>query len=165
VTLERDTLVMAYNGIRAKLQPWHYETFSALRNPDDPALEDAKITFRTSVAGRIDAAVIALEAATPASVFMRQPDARLRDASYITRFAGRYQIPGGPVVTVSVRGNALYWSQGGGAPSLLTPESGARFVLAAQTSISVDFKLDASGKVTGARVVQPGAVTDLTRIP
>ena len=165
VTLERDTLVMAYNGIRAKLQPWHYETFSALRNPDDPALEDAKITFRTSVAGRIDAAVIALEAASPASVFMRQPDARLRDATYITRFAGRYQIPGGPVVTVSLRGNALYWSQGNGAPSLLTPESGARFVLAAQTSISVDFKLDAGGKVTGARVVQPGAVTDLTRLP
>ena len=165
VTLERDTLVMAYNGIRAKLQPWHYETFSALRNPDDPTFEDAKLTFRTSAAGRVDAALIALEAATPASTFVRQPDARLRDASYIARFAGRYQVPGGPVITVSVRGSALYWQQGNGAPSLLTPESGARFVLAAQTSISVDFTADASGRIIGARIVQPGAVTDITRIP
>jgi CubicO group peptidase (beta-lactamase class C family) len=165
ITLERDTLVLTYNGIRAKLEPWHFETFSALRNPDDPALEGQKITFRTGASGRVDGAMITMDALAPATVFRRMPDARLLDAAYITRFAGRYQIPGGPVAVVTLRGNTLFWSQGGGAPMPLEAEGGARFVLSAMREISVDFKSDASGKVTGARVVQPGAVTDVTRLP
>jgi len=165
VTHERDTLVLSYNGIRAKLQPWHYETFSALRNPDDPALEDQKITFRTGTAGRVEGAMITMDALAPATVFRRMPDAQLLDAAYITRFTGRYQIPGGPVAAVTLRGNTLYWAQGGGAPTALEAESGSRFVLSAMREISVEFRSDAAGTVTGARVVQPGAVTDVIRLP
>ncbi len=165
ITLERDTLVLTYNGIRAKLQPWHYETFNALRNPDDPALEDQKITFRTGAAGRVTGAMITMDAAAPATTFRRMPDAQLLDAAYITRFAGRYQIPGGPLAVVTLRGNTLYWAQGGGAPNALEAEAGSRFVLSSMREISVEFRSDAAGKVTGARVVQPGAVTDVTRVP
>lgn len=165
VTVERDTLMLSYNGIRAKLQPWHYETFNAMRNPDDPALENQKITFRTGAAGRVDGAMIAMEALAPAAVFRRMPDARLLDAVYIARFAGRYQIPGGPVAVVSLRGNTLFWAQGSGAPAALEAESGSRFVLSSLREISVEFRSDAAGTVTGARVVQPGAVTDVVRLP
>lgn len=164
VTLERDTLVLSYNGIRARLQPWHYETFSALRNPDDPTFEDAKLTFRTNASGQIDAALISLDALAPVSTFLRQPDARLRDAAYIARFTGRYQLPGGPVAVVTQRGGALFWDQGGG-PLELRAESGSRYALKSMPTISIEFRVDTSGKVSGARVVQPGAVTDVVRLP
>jgi hypothetical protein len=162
--LERDTLVVTYNGIRAKLQPWHYETFSGLRNPDDPTFENQQFTFRTSAAGRVDAALVTMDANVPLVVFLRQPDARLRDPAYIARFAGRYQGPG-VVVTVSVRGNALLWTQGAGAPGELEPEQGARFVFKSNRNVALEFKMDATGKVTGVRTLQPGAVNDLPRLP
>ncbi len=165
ITLERDTLALEYHGIRAKLQPWHFETFSALRNPDDPTFESAQLTFRTSTAGRIDGVLLNIEPTVAPIVFTRQPDPRLRDAAYLQKFVGRYQLPAGPVATVSLRGNVVFWSQGGGAPTELEPEDGARFVVKAQRSLSIEFKLDASGKVTGARAVQPGAVTDIVRLP
>ncbi len=165
VTIERDTLAIMYNGIRARLQPWHYETFSALRNPEDPTLEGTKITFRTNPAGKVDAAEVRIEPNVPAMPFARQPDARLTDAEYLQRFVGRYQIPGGPVVTVALRGTTLTWAQGNGSPGDLQAKEGALFVLAALTDVSIEFKLDAAGRATGARVVQPGAVTDITRIP
>jgi CubicO group peptidase (beta-lactamase class C family) len=164
-TLERDTLSVVYNGLQAKLQPWHYETFSALRNPADPTLESIPFTFRTNAEGRVDAVAVPFEGAVSPIVFLRQADARLTDAAYIQRFAGRYQIPGGPIAIITIRGNRLFWSQGGGEPAELEPTDGARFVLKDMRSISVDFRADAAGKITGARVVQPGAVTDVTRLP
>lgn len=165
VTRERDTLVATYNGLRMQLQPWHYETFAAVPNAIDPTFNDAKLTFRTSEAGRVDAARITLEAAVPAITFLREPDARLRDAAYIARFTGRYQIPGGPIAVVSQRGNLLFWDQSGGTPLELAPVDGTTFVLVINRSVSVEFRSDAAGKVTGARVVQPGAVTDVIRLP
>ncbi len=165
ITLERDTLRVMYNGISAKLQPWHYETFSALRNPDDPAFEDAQFTFRTSAAGRVDAVLATMDANVPAVVFLRQPDPLLKNAAYLQRFTGRYQVASGPVVVVSLRGDALYWTQGTGTPTELAPEQGTRFVVKAMRSIEITFTVNASGNVTGARAVQPGAVTELSKLP
>jgi hypothetical protein len=88
----------------------------------------------------------------------------LRDAAYLARFAGRYHIPGGSIATVTVRGNTLIWTQGT-AQSELDPEDGSRFVLKANRAVSIEFRADAAGKVTGARVAQPGAVTDVTKLP
>jgi CubicO group peptidase (beta-lactamase class C family) len=165
ITLVRDTLVMLYNGISAKLQPWHYETFSALRNPDDPVFENVRVTFRGNESGRIDAAMVAIETAVAPTAFLKQPDARLRDAAYLARFAGRYQIPGGPVAVITQRGNTLYWSQGSGPDAALEPVDDVRFVFAEAKNISVEFRTDATGKIIGARVIQPGAVTDVSRLP
>ncbi len=163
-TLERDTLVGTYNGIRAKLQPWHYETFSGLRNPDDPTFENQQFTFRTSAAGRVNAVLVTMDANVPPVVFVRQPDARLKDPAYLARFAGRYQGPG-VVVAVSLRGNVLLWTQGVGTPVELEPEQGARFVLKSNRNISAEFRMDAAGTVTGVRTMQPGAVNDWPRLP
>jgi hypothetical protein len=163
--VERDTLAVDYHGIKAKLEPWHYETFSGLRNPDDGTFESAQFTFRTNAAGHIDAVLATMDANVPPTVFLRQPDARLKDPVYLQRFTGRYQIPSGPIVVVALRGNTLTWSQGGGPATDLEAEDGTRFVVKAARVISIEFKLDAAGKVTGARAVQPGAVTDLPRIP
>jgi CubicO group peptidase (beta-lactamase class C family) len=164
ITMERDTLAMTYNGISARLQPWHFETFTGLRNPADPTFEGIRVTFRNNAAGHISGLDVRLEPFVAPIVFERQPDARLRDSSVIARFVGRYQIPGGPVAVITQRGSTLFYSQGA-EPMPLEPQDGTRFVLAAVKDVSVEFTVDASGKVTGARVAQPGAVTDITRLP
>ena len=165
ITHERDTLVLDYHGIKTKLEPWHFETFSALRNPDDPTFESARLTFRTNAAGHVDGLFATMEAAVPAILFARQPDARLHDPVYLQRFTGRYQLPGGPVVVVTLRGNVLLWTQGSGAPTELGPEDGLRFTVKMQRNTTIEFQEDATGKVIRARAVQPGAVTDMPRIP
>jgi CubicO group peptidase (beta-lactamase class C family) len=164
ITMERDTLSMSYNGISAKLRPWHYETFTALRNPADPTFEDQRITFRNNASGRLMGVEVRMEQMVEPVVFGRQPDARLRDSLVIAKFVGRYQIPGGPVAVITRRAATLFYSQGG-EPTPLEAQDGTRFVIAAAKDISVEFMSDASGKVTGARVAQPGAVTDITRLP
>jgi len=165
VTLDRDTLSVDYHGLRAKLQPWHFETFSGLRNPADPTFENMPFSFRTNAAGHVDALLATLDANVPPIVFARQADPRLRDASYLQRFAGKYQILGAGVITVSLKGNALFLSQGPGAESELEPEDGTRFVLKAMRVVTIEFTVDVAGKVIAARVTQPGAVTDAMRIP
>jgi CubicO group peptidase (beta-lactamase class C family) len=164
ISLERDTLSVAYNGIGAKLQPWHFETFRALRNPVDPALEGTMATFRSSAAGEVNTIEVTMEPLVPPISFTRMPDARLLDAAYLQRFVGRYQIPGGPVAAISLRGNELVWAQGPGGVTKLLPRRGTKFMIAGQ-DISVEFREDATGKITGARVVQSGVVADLPRLP
>ncbi|NUQ10915.1 MAG: serine hydrolase [Gemmatimonadaceae bacterium] len=165
VSVERDTLVFTYNGITAKLAHWHYETFAGVRNPADPTFADQQFTFRTGTKGRIESLLANFEPSVPPIVLARQPDPRLRDPAFLQRLTGRYQLPTGPVVTIVLRGNVLLYQQGAGIPTELEPEEGTTFVLRANRSISLEFRLDANGNATAIRGSQPGAVFDMPRLP
>jgi CubicO group peptidase (beta-lactamase class C family) len=165
ITLDRDTLVFTYNRIVTRMAHWHYDTFSGIRNAADPIYADAQLTFRTNAKGNVDALLAPFDAAVPAIVMLRQPDAKLRDAVFLETLTGRYRLPTGQIVTVSRRGETLLFQQGAGAPTEMEPEQGTSFVLRANRAISMTFLVDASGKVTGMRGVQPGAVFDAPRVP
>jgi hypothetical protein len=165
ITLDRDTLVFTYNRIVTRMAHWHYDTFSGIRNAADPTFADAQLTFRTNAKGNVDALLAPFDAAVPAIVMLRQPDAKLRDAVFLETLTGRYRLPTGQIVTVSRRGETLLFQQGAGAPTEMEPEQGTSFVLRANRAISMTFRVDASGKVTGMRGVQPGAVFDAPRVP
>lgn len=165
VTLESDTLIFRYNSISAKLAHWHYETFAALRNVGDPTFADQLFTFRTNGKGKVDALTVAFEPAVAPIDLRRQPEARLRDPAFLQRLTGRYQLPTGPVVTITVRGSVLFWQQGAGTPVELEAEDGTTFVLRSNRTISADFRVGPSGPATNIRATQPGAVFDLPRIP
>jgi CubicO group peptidase (beta-lactamase class C family) len=165
ITLDRDTLVFTYNRIVTRMAHWHYDTFSGIRNAADPTFADAQLTFRTNAKGNVDALLAPFDAAVPAIVMLRQPDAKLRDAVFLETLTGRYRLPTGQIVTVSRRGETLLFQQGAGAPTEMEPEQGTSFVLRANRAISMTFLVDASGKVTGMRGVQPGAVFDAPRVP
>jgi CubicO group peptidase (beta-lactamase class C family) len=165
VALERDTLVVTYNGISARLAHWHYETFSGQRNAADPTFADMLFTFRTAPSGRVDALLVPFEPAVAPIVLRRQPPARLAEPAFLDRLAGRYRLPTGQVVTVTRRGTTLLWAQGAGAPAELEPEDGTSFVLRSNRAIRITFTLDAAGAVSGLRGEQPGAVFDAPRVP
>jgi CubicO group peptidase (beta-lactamase class C family) len=165
VTMERDTLVFTYNRISAKLTHWHYEVFSGLRNPTDPTWTDMPFTFRTDGKGQVTGLTVPFESTVAPITFVRQPDARLRDVAFLETLVGRYRLPTGQIVLISRRGETLMYQQGGGALTELEPEMGTTFVLRAQRNISMTFQLDGTGKVTGIRGAQPGAVFDMPRVP
>lgn len=164
VTMERDTLVLTYNNITAKLQHWHYETFRALRNPADPALEGMTVTFRTDARGRVDGAVLPIEPAVKPVAFGRQPDARLRDAAFLQTLVGRYKSALGEI-TITLAGTTLTATQSTGASTVLDPGLGLEFQSRANTSVSMQFVVDAAGKVTALRSIQPGVVMTWARVP
>jgi CubicO group peptidase (beta-lactamase class C family) len=165
VTIDRDTLTFTYNKISAKLGHWHYETFNGLRNPSDPTWTDMPFTFRTDGKGQVTGLNVPLEGTVAPVAFVRQPDARMRDATFLETLTGRYRLPTGQIVTISRRGETLLYQQGAGAPTEMEPELGTTFVLRGQRAISMTFQIDAAGKVTGIRGAQPGALFDMPRVP
>jgi hypothetical protein len=98
-------------------------------------------------------------------VFTRMPDKQLTDRSFIERFAGEYEIPGAPItLTVRLRGDHTLVASVPGQPDYeLHPKRGTSFQLADITGITIEFKLDASGKVTEATLDQLGTVIILKR--
>jgi hypothetical protein len=109
--------------------------------------------------------LVSFEPAVAPIIFRRMPEARLRGPAFLDTLSGRYQMPTGPVVTITRRGNTLMYQQGPGALTELEPEGGTAFVIKANRMIRVEFRLDATGKPTAIRASQPGAVFDMPRIP
>ena len=145
------------------MEPWHFETFSALRNPDDPAFEGTQLTFRSNAAGRISGVQWRTDPVVPETTFQRQPPARFADPAYLARLAGRF-VNGPTAVTIAVAGNRLHFTQGA-VSSALTPKDDARWGLDVAPAIEMEFVTDANGVVTHLRVIQPGAVLDLAKVP
>ncbi len=163
IFVERDTLRVTYNGITAQLAHWHYETFSGLRNPDDPTFENQQLSFRTGSDGRVDGLLVVLDANVPPVLFVKQADARLRTGAYLQTFAGRYT---NPVlqITIELQNNRLVWIQSG-TPSEMEPTETNRFSITGVQGVVVEFEPASNGRITSLRAIQPGAVTVLTRLP
>lgn len=163
ITIERDTLRALYNGIPTPLAHWHFETFSGLRNPDDPTFENTQLTFRTNSAGRVDGVQVILDANVPPVVFLKQADARLREVAYLQSFVGRYSNPA-LQISVELRNNTLVWLQAG-TPSELEPTEPNRFAIKGVQGAVVEFVPADGGRITSLRAIQPGAVLVFTRVP
>jgi len=163
ITMERDTLRVTYNGISAQLTHWHYETFSGLRNPDDPTFENQQLTFRTSSAGRVDGLHVVLDANVPPVIFLKQADARLREVAYLQTFVGRFTNPA-LQITIELRNNRLVWIQAG-TPYEMEPTETNRFTIQGVQGAVVEFVPASDGRITSLRAIQPGAVLVFTRMP
>ncbi len=150
-------LALTYNDISAPLEHWHYEVFNALENPDDPALENTKIVFRTDVKGHVASVVIPMDLEVDVIVFTKKPDARLFDPDYLARFTGVYQLPN-VEVTVDLKGSVLTASIPGQPVYELVPLRGTEFALKGLAGFSAVFVVDPEGQVTELQFHQPNGV-------
>ncbi|HXY69298.1 MAG TPA: serine hydrolase [Gemmatimonadales bacterium] len=164
IAVDSGRLVATYNGIRTALEHWHYDVFNGLRNPADPTFEDMKYLFGGNLKGDIDAVSAPFEVSVDPIVFRRQPDAPLRDSTYIQRFAGRYALAT-DTVTVVRQGAVLVLSVRGQPGYRLLPYRRAEFDLEGLQGFSLLFTTDASGAVTGAVARQPNGVFTAKRLP
>mgnify|MGYP002621731660 FL=1 len=166
VTLDGESLALEYNGMRAGLEHWHYDTFSAVaRNESEEDLEDTKILFRADVDGHIVEALVALEQTLPPIVLEKAPDARLTDPGYLQRFVGRYQLDE-QIAVVSLAGDRLKVALPGQPVYTLEPEQGSEFALEGLPGFSLEFQFAEGGEetVSGARFIQPNGIFEATRI-
>jgi CubicO group peptidase (beta-lactamase class C family) len=163
ITQDSGHLVATFNGIRTALQHWHYDVFNGLRNSVDPTFEDMKYSFTGNLKGDIDAVAAPFEPRVAPIVFRRQPDAQLRDSTFIQRFVGRYALAT-DTFTVVRQGHVLVLNVRGQPPYELRPYRRTEFDLAALQGFSLVFTIDANGRVTGLTSRQPDGVFTARRI-
>jgi CubicO group peptidase (beta-lactamase class C family) len=159
-----DAFKMTFNKLSESLKHYHYDVFEVPADPLNP-FEKLKVEFLADFNGDISSISMPLEPGVKDIVFTRMPDKQLTDRSFIERFAGEYEIPGAPItLTVRLRGDHTLVASVPGQPDYeLHPKRGTSFQLADITGITIEFKLDASGKVTEATLDQLGTVIILKR--
>ncbi|MEE9394502.1 MAG: serine hydrolase [Planctomycetota bacterium] len=148
-----DGLSVALNGLTADLEHWHYETFRALKNEEDPTLKGTKFLFRTNVDGDISELEVALEPAVAAIKFGRAPDAALSDPTYLARFVGEYKL-GGQTISVDLAGKTLTVTVPGQPTYRLQPTRNDSFQLKEMKGYSLQFKSE-GGRVNEVIFSQP----------
>ena len=162
MTFQDGRLAFSYNGIVNPLEHWHYDTFSGLRT-NDPTFDEMKLTFRTDPLGRVSAVEAIFEPALEEVVFDRKPEALLSDLAYLRSCEGRYNAET-QVLTVRLKGSALAMSAPGQPEQDLVPSLGGEFRLKQVRSVSLRFKQDDKGQVTGLDLYQRGGVYEAVKM-
>jgi CubicO group peptidase (beta-lactamase class C family) len=166
VELRDGKLVAVYNGIRATLDHWHYEVFSAPKADNDPALADLnwKVQFQTNVKGDVDAVAAPLEPTVKPIVFTRRPDSKLSDPEYLKRLEGEYELAG-QTATIRLQGNVLVYQQGSSSPIELVPNRNDEFTPKKSTGVSLRFVNAAQGNATEIAISTDEGVFTAKRKP
>jgi CubicO group peptidase (beta-lactamase class C family) len=157
-------LKLTLNQVARSLEHYHYDVFQVPANPLDP-FEKMKVMFLTDINGDISSISVPLEPSVKDIVFTRMPDKQLTQRSFIEAFTGDYEIPGSPVpLKVSLRGeNKLIVTVPGQPDYQLNPNRGTTFQFAELSGFTIEFKRDASGKVTEAALNELGTVIVLKK--
>jgi CubicO group peptidase (beta-lactamase class C family) len=154
IDLEKDDLKITFNRLTSPLKHFHYDVFETPENPLNP-LEKTKVMFFTDVRGDISSLSVPLEPMVKEIVFTRIPEKAMREASFLQGLAGQYEL-GPTTVTVSLKGeNTLILIVPGQPEYELVPTRGTSFNVKELSGFTVEFKKDASGKVTEAVFYQP----------
>ena len=158
VTIEAqgDGFQMKLNRLSAPLKHFHYDVFAIPEDPLNP-LEQEKVMFQTDVKGDIRSLSMTLEPNVPDIVFTRVAEARMREKAFLEAFVGQYELPGN-VLNIALQGEHSLVAHTPGQPVRgLTPRSGTLFDVQGLSGVSIEFKMDASGKVTEAVFYQGGS--------
>jgi len=157
VEVDGKRLRMTYNHLSAPLEHWHYETWTAVKGGDHPALEDLKFLFETDVAGNVVAVNVPFEPTIADGItFKKKPDARLFDAGYLARFTGDYEL-NGETLSIQLSGNVLTVNIPGQPQYHLVPEVNGELSFKEFSIVRVRFE-EEGGKVTAITLVQPNGV-------
>lgn len=142
------------NLLTSHLHHFHYDVFEVPPNPIDP-LEKTKVMFFSDMKGDISSLSIPLEPHVKDIVFNRLPEREMTTRSFLEPLAGQYLL-GGLTETVSLEGDKKLFLIVPGQPKYeLIPRRGTTFDIKGLSAYSIEFKKDASGKVTEAVFYQP----------
>jgi CubicO group peptidase (beta-lactamase class C family) len=159
-----DSFKLSLNKVNRTLKHYHYDVFEVPDSPHDDFAK-LKVMFFSDLSGEISSLSMPLETNVKDIVFTRMPDKQLSDRSFVEAFTGQYDLPGSPApFTISLRGDhALVASTPGQEDLELLPKRGTSFDLKGLAGFSIEFKKDASGKVTEAIFYQPDNVIVLRK--
>jgi hypothetical protein len=146
------------------MKHYHYDVFEVPFDPQDPFAKQ-KLSFFGDLNGDISSLSMPLEPRVKDIVFTRMPDKQLTDHTFLETLVGLYDFPGDPTPrTVALLGDhTLVMSQPGAPERELIPRRGTTFDLKGLEGFSIEFKRDASGKVTEAVFYTPDTTTIVKR--
>jgi hypothetical protein len=164
ITEEPGGLLVKINKLPLHMKHFHYDVFEVPYDPQDP-FSKQKLAFSTDLAGDIFSLSMPLEPRVKDIVFTRMPDKQLTDHAFLATLVGEYEFPGDPTpYTAALRGDhTLVISRPGEPERELLPRRGTRFDLKGLEGYSIEFKLDASGKVSEAVFYTPDTVLIIKR--
>jgi CubicO group peptidase (beta-lactamase class C family) len=151
VIADGSSFKLKINKITESVAHLHYDVFQVPDTPFDPFAK-LKVSFFSDANGDISSLALPLEAYVKDIVFTRLPDKQLTERSFIEAFTGQYEIPGSPTpMTISLRGDhTLVLSTPGARDLDLLPRRGMSFEMKDFSGVTIEFKRDASGKITEA---------------
>ncbi|HZU70365.1 MAG TPA: serine hydrolase [Ktedonobacteraceae bacterium] len=160
VELEGDRLLGTFNSMTFPLKHYHYDTFELFLEKFDVHM---KVSFFTNVRGDIDTLSAPLEETVKDIVFHRLPPKDMTGKHFLERFVGEYEVMG-LTMTIALKGeHSLMVSLPMQPEFELVAYKGNTFHVKGLSGYSIEFKLDETGKVTGAIVEQPFGVATATR--
>jgi CubicO group peptidase (beta-lactamase class C family) len=100
-------LITSLNGIKSKLEHWHYDVFSLEEDLEDLLIprKGMKFSFRANSSGHIDSLSVPLEIKTADIVFTKIQNSKFSNPAYFKAFIGPYEIYGISVDIVLRNGN------------------------------------------------------------
>jgi len=172
ITIEKagDSLKGTYDDMEFDFKHYHYDTFELSNEIFGAFGLTLKASFSTDKKGNIASIAVPMESAVSDIVFTRLPDKALSDPEFLKKFAGSYimeeeEEKEGSEARVILRGENTLVISVPGAPREfeLAPYKGTEFMLKDLQGYSVEFLMDESGTVTGARFKTPGGTMDLKK--
>ena len=154
VEINDDQLNFTYHDIKTSLEHWHYDVFNGMK-AEDPVFRDMKLQFLSNLDGYISELHLPMEPRVDPIAFLKKPDKRLTEASYLEQFTGKYVIAE-DTISVSLSGNQLKMQVPGQPEYTLVPALGNQFKLKDYSVIAVSFQIDEEGKTREMILDQPG---------
>lgn len=156
IELKDGQLLFSYNALTGPLDHFHYDSFIVSADEFDA---DLKVMFNSNARGDIESLTAPFEEKVADIVFKRVASKKLSEKSYLTQFAGEYEIELGDMpiaVTVSLQGDVLV-ADAPGQSDELEPYKENEFRLKSAPSQIITFLRDTDGQINAARL--PGGIT------
>jgi len=144
---------MTLNRLNSPLRHVHYDAFEVPDDPLDP-LAKTKLMFFTDLKGNISSVAIPLEPSAKDIVFTRVAERQMRERSFLEPLTGVYQLPGVTMAIALEGEHTLVMSLPGQPARELLPLHHTTFDVKGTSGFSIEFRRDASGKVTEAVLYQ-----------
>jgi CubicO group peptidase (beta-lactamase class C family) len=143
------------------LEHYHYDIFEANIEKWDYRL---KLSFSTDLKGNIACVAIQMEPLAKDVIYIRKPDKRLTERSYLRKFVGIYDFQK-TLLTIALKdGKTLTVMIQGEPEHVLVPYHGTEFHFQGLSGYGIEFKQDSTGKFGEAIVTQPGMVLVAKRV-
>jgi len=155
IAFKDNLLAGKFNSFEFNLEHWHYDLFKAADTKSKSSgVDGLQLSFQTNTKGDIDRFSIPLEAAVAPIVFTKKAPEEMKDPKFLSQFAGEYEVMG-MVISVSLKGNALFASIPGQPTIELVAYKGTEFSLKGLEGYSLKFILE-QARITEIVVSQPG---------
>lgn len=152
---ERD-LKITFHTMQSTAEHWHYDVWRVPHNTLD-LLQETEVMFNTDWEGNIASLSSSFEPSVRDIVFTRMPDRRMRERGFLDPIAGVYQVADFKYVITVRPDNVLSVTLPSGKVWELEPVRGNTFAVKGENELTLDFKRDASGKVTEFSLNQAGS--------